>query len=174
MRGRPVTVAAVGFLAGVLWAPSLPVAVGLVVLGVLGVAGRRVGWVACGAALVLVGAGALAAALERPPEETVLAVVAAARARGPAASAFADRVACEPERRDVVVEGVVVEAPAVTPDGSRLVVETLGVAVGVGCPLAPARGADPVAAAGATMRGAGRSGAAVGAGHSPRAGALRG
>jgi competence protein ComEC len=139
MRGRPVTVAAVGFLAGVLWAPSLPVAVGLVVLGVLGVAGRRVGWVACGAALVLVGAGALAAALERPPEETVLAVVAAARARGPAASASADRVACEPERRDVVVEGVVVEAPAVTPDGSRLVVETLGVAVGVGCPLAPAR-----------------------------------
>jgi competence protein ComEC len=126
-------------LAGVLWAPALPVAVGLVVLGVVGLAGRRVGWVACGAALVLVGAGALAAALERPPRETVLAAIAQARARGPASSTALERVACAPELRDVVVEGVVVEAPAVTPEGSRLVVETLGVAVGVGCPLAPAR-----------------------------------
>lgn len=139
MRGRPVVVAALAFLAGVLWAPPLGVALALVALGGLGLWHARVGWVAAGTALALVGAGALAVALERAPEETVLAALDQARARGSEAPTSLERVACLPEGRDVVVEGVVVEAPAVTPDGSRLVVDTLGVAAGVGCPFAPAR-----------------------------------
>ena len=90
MRGRPVVVAALAFLAGVLWAPPLGVALALVALGGLGLWHARVGWVAAGTALALVGAGALAVALERAPEETVLAALDQARARGGLVNARAE------------------------------------------------------------------------------------
>lgn len=148
MRGRPMLVAVLAFLAGVLWAPSVTVAVGLVILGLLALTRARLALVAMGTTLVLVGAGALAVVLERPPEETVLATLARGRADLSSSSTGApgqvwgetsERVACAPEPRDVVIEGIVVEAPAVTPEGSRLVVDAVGASAGVGCPMAPAR-----------------------------------